>query len=44
MWSMTERINKLEPESERLRGIVHDYSSIRRVLGSERVNMSLSVQ
>jgi len=43
MWSLTERINKLEPENERLRGIEHDYSRIRRALGSERVNELVSI-
>jgi len=38
MWSLTERINKLELENERLRGIERDYSRVRRVLGSERIN------
>jgi len=42
MRSLTKRINKLEPENERLRGIENDYSRIRRVLGSERVNELVS--
>jgi len=35
---LTGRINKLEPENERLRGISRDYDRLKRVLGVERVN------
>ena len=35
---LTGRINKLEPENEKLRGIERDYNRVRRVLGVERVN------
>jgi len=34
---LTGRINKLEPENERLRGIERDYSRLRRHLGDDRI-------
>jgi len=42
VWSLTERINKLEPENERLCEVERDYSRIQRVLGSERVKELVS--
>ena len=38
VWSLTERVKKLEPENERLRDIEHDYNRVRGVLGKESVN------
>jgi hypothetical protein len=35
---MSDRIKKLEPENERLRGVERDYTCIRRVLGCERMD------
>jgi hypothetical protein len=35
---LTSRVNKLEPENERLRGVTRDYSRLRRYLGDERTN------
>ena len=35
---LTSRVNRLEPENERLRGIERDYCRIRRVLGAERTD------
>ena len=35
---LTVRVNKLEPENERLRGIERDYGRLRRHLGSGRAD------
>jgi len=35
---LTGRVNRLEPENERLRSVERDYNRVRRVLGSERAN------
>ena len=35
---LTGRVNRLEPENERLRGVERDYSRLRRHLGSERAD------
>jgi archaellum component FlaC len=35
---LTGRVNRLEPENERLRGVEHDYGRLRRHLGSERMD------
>jgi len=35
---LTSRVNKLEPENERLRGVERDYYRIRRHLGNERTD------
>jgi len=39
----TCRVNKLEPENERLRGVERDYGRVRRVLGDERINEIVGV-
>jgi len=38
IWSLSDRINKLEPENNRLRGVERDYNRVRVVLGGERVD------
>jgi len=40
---LTCRVNKLEPENERLRGVERDYGRVRRVLGDERINEIVGV-
>ena len=35
---LTGRVNRLEPENERLRGVESDYSRLRRHLGSVRAD------
>ena len=35
---LTSRVNRLEPENERLRGVERDYSYLRRHLGGERAD------
>jgi hypothetical protein len=36
--SLSDRLQKLEPENERLRGVERDYSRVRRTLGAERMD------
>ena len=38
---LTGRVNRLEPENERLRGIEQDYNCVRRVLGNEHVDVMI---
>ena len=38
VWDLTERVKKLEPENDRLRGIERDFNRVRRVLGGKRVD------
>ena len=42
IWNLTEHVNKLEPENERLRGAERDYGRLRRHLGSERTDEMIS--
>ena len=39
---LTGRINKLEPENERLSGIARDYGRLRQYMGSERADEIIS--
>ena len=39
---LTGRVNRLEPENERLRGVERDYNRVRRVLGDNRVDEYIS--
>ena len=38
IWTLSERVNSLEPENERLRGVERDYGRLCRGLGAERVD------
>ena len=37
-WALSERVSRLEPENERLRGVERDYGRLCRGLGAERVD------
>ena len=39
---LTSKMNRLEPENERLRGVERDYGRLRRHLGSERTDEIIS--
>jgi len=36
--TLSDRIGKLEPENERLRGVERDYGRVRRIMGDSRVD------
>ena len=39
---LTSKVNRLEPENERLRGVERDYDCVRRALGFECVDKIVS--